>query len=44
MGQDAETDRVIEEAIVTLKKLGAVVVDPVKYPDYLCRRSSRSRI
>jgi len=35
MGQNSETDRVIEEAIVTLKKLGAVVVDPVRYPDYL---------
>ena len=35
MGKDPETDRVIEEAIVTLKKLGAVIVDPIKYPDYL---------
>src|SRR5258708_8309329 len=35
MGQDPETDRVIEEAIATLKKLGATVVDPVKYPDYI---------
>jgi len=35
MGQDPETDRVVEEAIVTLKKLGAVVVDPVRYPEYL---------
>jgi amidase len=35
MGQDPETDRVVEEAIVTLKKLGAVVVDPVQYPEYL---------
>lgn len=34
MGKDPETDRVIEEAILTLKKLGADVVD-VKYPDYL---------
>jgi amidase len=35
MGQDAGTDAVVEQAIVTLKKLGAVVVDPVKYPEYL---------
>ena len=35
MGEDPETDRVIEDALVTLKKLGAVIVDPVKYPDYL---------
>jgi amidase len=34
MGKDPETDRVVEEAIVTLKKLGADVVD-VRYPDYL---------
>jgi amidase len=35
MGKDAGTDRVIEDAIVTLKKLGAVVIDPIKYPDYV---------
>jgi amidase len=35
MGQDPETDRVIEQSIATLKKLGAVTVDPVKYPEYL---------
>jgi amidase len=35
MGKDAGTDQVIEEAIATLKKLGAVVVDPVRYPAYL---------
>lgn len=35
MGQDAETDRVIESAIATLKKQGAVIVDPLKYPQYL---------
>jgi len=34
-GQDAETDRVMEAAIVKLKELGAVVVDPVRYPEYL---------
>lgn len=35
MGQDPETDRVVEEAIKTLRKLGATVVDPVSYPEYL---------
>ena len=35
MGKDPEVDRVVEASIVTLKKLGAVVVDPIKYPDYL---------
>lgn len=33
-GKDAEADRVLNESVETLKKLGAVVVD-VKYPDYL---------
>jgi len=35
LGMDPETDRVIEEAIATLTKLGAVIVDPVKFPDFL---------
>jgi amidase len=35
MGKDTGTDAVVEHAIVTLKKLGAVVVDPIKYPDYI---------
>jgi amidase len=35
MGKDAGTDAVIEQSIATLKKLGAVVVDPIKYPEYL---------
>jgi len=35
MGKDPEVDRVIEEAIATLKKQGAVIVDPLTYPDYL---------
>lgn len=35
MGQDPETDRVMEEAIASMKKLGAVVIDPIKYPDYI---------
>ena len=34
-GKDPEVDRIVNEAIATLKKLGAVVVDPVKYPDYV---------
>jgi amidase len=37
MGKDPETDRVMEEAIATLKKLGAIVIDPVKFPDYLLK-------
>jgi amidase len=32
---DPETDRILGETIVTLKQLGAVIVDPVKFPDYL---------
>ena len=35
MGRDAETDRVIEEAIVTLRNQGAVIVDPIAIPDYV---------
>jgi len=35
MGKDAETDRVMEESIATLKKLGATIIDPVVYPDFL---------
>jgi amidase len=34
-GKDAETDRVMAEAIATLKSHGAVLIDPVKIPDYL---------
>jgi len=34
-GKDAEVDRVVNAAIATLKELGAEVVDPIKYPDYL---------
>jgi amidase len=34
-GRDPETVRITEESIATLKKLGAIVVDPVRYPDYL---------
>ena len=35
MGKDPEVDRIVEAAIATLKKQGAIVVDPVIYPDYL---------
>jgi amidase len=35
MGKDEGTDGVVEQAIGTLKQLGAVIVDPIKYPDYL---------
>ncbi|HMN43705.1 MAG TPA: amidase family protein [Povalibacter sp.] len=35
MGRNPETDRIIESAIATLKQQGAVIVDPVAYPDYL---------
>jgi amidase len=35
MGQDAGTDAVIETAIAALKKQGAVIVDPLKFPQYL---------
>ena len=34
-GRDAETDRIVEEAIVTLRKLGAVIVDQVRFPEYV---------
>jgi len=33
-GQNAETDRIFEESIATLKKLGAVIVDNVTMPEY----------
>ncbi|AHF90335.1 amidase [Opitutaceae bacterium TAV5] len=33
-GQDPEVDRIVEEAIVTLEKRGAVIVDPVRFPDF----------
>ena len=35
MGKDPEVLRVTEEAIATLRKLGAVIVDPVKFPDFI---------
>lgn len=35
MGRDAETDRIMEESIATLKKLGATIVDPIKFPEFV---------
>jgi len=35
MGKDAGTDKVMEAAIAQLKSLGAVVIDPVPFPDYV---------
>jgi amidase len=35
VGPDPETIRVFEEAIVTLRQLGAVIVDPITFPDHL---------
>ncbi len=34
-GPDPETIRISEEAIATLKTLGAVIVDPITFPDHL---------
>ena len=34
-GPDPETIRITEDAIATLKRLGAVIVDPVRFPDHL---------
>jgi len=34
-GPDPETIRLTEDAIVTLKKLGAVIMDPIRFPDHL---------
>jgi amidase len=36
-GQSDETDRVMEEAIAKLRELGAVVVDPVKFPETITK-------
>jgi len=35
MGKDAGTDTVMESAIAMLKTQGAVIVDPLQYPQYL---------
>jgi len=37
MGYDPETDRVVEEAILTLTRLGAIVVDPIRYPEAILK-------
>lgn len=37
MGGDPETDRIVEESIETLRKLGAVIVDNVTLPDYVLK-------
>jgi amidase len=34
-GPDPESIRITEEAIITLKQLGAVIVDPIRFPDHL---------
>lgn len=34
-GRDPETNRIMDEAIAALKKLGAVVVDPIRFPEYV---------
>src|SRR5579872_4262542 len=34
-GPDAETNRINEEAIATMKERGAIIVDPVRFPAYL---------
>ena len=35
LGSDPETIRIFDEAIVMLERLGAVIVDPVRFPDYV---------
>ena len=35
MGKNADTDAVVEQAIVALRRLGTEVIDPVIVPDYL---------
>jgi amidase len=35
MGKHPETDRVTEDAIQTMRNLGAVIIDPVNFPEYL---------
>jgi amidase len=35
MGKDPEVDQVVEASIATLRKLGAEVIDPITYPQYL---------
>lgn len=40
MGKSADTDAVVEQAIATLRRLGAEVIDPAPVPDYLVDVSS----
>ena len=35
--QDPETDRIFNEAIATLKKQGAIIVEQVRYPEFMMR-------
>jgi amidase len=35
MGDDPETNRIMDEAIATMKQLGATIVDPIRFPDYI---------
>jgi amidase len=35
MGNDPETNRIMDEAIATMKQLGAIIVDPIRFPDYV---------
>lgn len=35
MDKDADTDEVMERAIDTLRKLGAVIIDPIRFPNSL---------
>jgi len=35
VGRDPETNRIMDQAIATLKRLGAVIVDPVRFPEYV---------
>ena len=35
--QDAETDRIFDEAIATLKNQGAIIVEQVRYPEFMMR-------
>src|SRR5262245_26071548 len=35
MGRDAETNRIMEEAITTLKQRGATIIDPTRFPEYV---------
>lgn len=37
---DPETDRILAQSIATLKSLGAEVIDPVVFPDYLLQSRS----